>query len=126
MPEAEAVLDASPLILLSRSGHLDLLLSLKRPLVMPVPVFEEIHAKGSQDSTVRSVERAAFLKIVPSPPIPDAIERWDLGRGESSVLALAMDRPGALALLDDMEARRGARADLRYRALASAPAAGGR
>jgi predicted nucleic acid-binding protein len=106
MPEAEAVLDASPLILLSRSSHLDLLLSLQRPLVVPFPVFEEIRAKGSADSAVLSVERAAFLRIVPTPPIPDAIERWDLGRGESSVLALAKEHPGALALLDDREARR--------------------
>ena len=106
MPEAEAVLDASPLILLSRSGYLDLLLSLGRTLVVPFPVFEEIRAKGSADSIVRSVEGAAFLKIVPARPIPDAIERWDLGRGESAVLGFVKEHPGALALLDDMEARR--------------------
>jgi len=39
-------------------------------------------------------------------PISEAIRRWDLGQGESSVLAWAKVHSGALALLDDMEARR--------------------
>ncbi len=106
MPEAEAVLDASPLILLSRIGHLDLLLALGRPLVVPLPVFEELGEKGSQDLTVRAVGEAPFLQVLPVEPLPDAIVRWDLGKGESSVLAWAREHPGALALLDDLEARR--------------------
>ena len=39
MPEAEAVIDASPLILLARTSHLDLLLALQRPLAVPFPVL---------------------------------------------------------------------------------------
>jgi predicted nucleic acid-binding protein len=106
MPEAAAVIDASPLILLSRIGRLDLLLTLKRRLVVPVPVLEEIHAKGDRDPTVREVERADYLEHVPAPAISEAIRRWDLGEGESSVLAWARERSGTLALLDDLEARR--------------------
>jgi predicted nucleic acid-binding protein len=106
MPEASAVIDASPLILLSRISRLDLLLTLRRRLVVPVPVLEEIRAKGDQDPTVREVAQANFLEEVPSLPISESISRWDLGRGESSVLAWAKEHPGALAMLDDMEARR--------------------
>ena len=106
MPEAAAVIDASPLILLSRISRLDLLLTLRRRLVVPVPVLEEIRAKGDQDPSVREIDRASHLEEVPALPVSESIRRWDLGRGESSVLAWARENPGALALLDDMQARR--------------------
>jgi predicted nucleic acid-binding protein len=106
MPEAAAVLDASPLILLSRIRRLDLLLTLRRRLVVPVPVLEEIRAKGNQDPSVREIQQASYLEEVPALPVAESIRRWDLGRGESSVLAWARERPGALALLDDLQARR--------------------
>jgi len=106
VPDTAAVIDTSPLILLSRISRLDLFLTLRRRLVVPIPVLEEIRAKGDQAPTVRAVEQANFLEEVPALPIPEPIRRWDLGRGESSVLAWAREHPGTLALLDDMEARR--------------------
>lgn len=42
--------------------------------------------------------------------IPDGILAWDLGAGESAVLAYALDRLGALAIIDDLQARRCAEA----------------
>lgn len=105
MPDAIA-LDASPLILLSRAGRLDLLLPVAREIVVPEPVFREVMAKGSDDVTVRTVGAATWLKVVPSPATPDAIAAWDLGEGETSVLAWAYQRPGAHAVLDDLEGRR--------------------
>ena len=55
---------------------------------------------------VRELEHAHYLEEVPALPISEQIRRWDLGSGESSVLAWATEHPGTLALLDDMEARR--------------------
>ena len=106
MPEPAAVIDTSPLILLARISRLDLLLTLRRRLVVPVPVLEEIRAKGDQDPIVRELEHARYLEEVPALPISEQTRRWDLGSGESSVLAWATEHPGTLALLDDMEARR--------------------
>jgi len=106
MPDPAAVIDTSPLILLARISRLDLLLTLRRRLVVPVPVLEEIRAKGGQDPIVRDLEHAHYLEEVPAPPISEQIRRWDLGSGESSVLAWATEHPGTLALLDDMEGRR--------------------
>jgi len=40
------------------------------------------------------------------PEIPASIDEWDLGAGESEVLAWAREHSGAIALLDDLEARR--------------------
>src|ERR1700719_773987 len=79
MPEAAAAIDASSLILLSRISRLDLLLTLRRRLVVPVLVLEEVRAKGDQDPTVRAIERAHYLEEVPALPIPESIRRWDLG-----------------------------------------------
>jgi hypothetical protein len=98
MPEAAAVLDASPLILLSRISRLDLLLTLRRRLVVPVPVLEEVRAKGNQDPSVREIQQASYLEEVPALPVADSIRRWDLGRGESSVLAWVREQPGSSSL----------------------------
>ena len=106
MPESAAVIDASPLILLSRISRLDLLLTLERRLIVPTSVLQEVRAKGDQDPAVQDVGRARYLEEVPALPIPEPIRRWDLGSGEASVLAWAMEHPGTLALLDDLEGRR--------------------
>jgi len=43
---------------------------------------------------------------VPDPPIPAEVQAWDLGPGESAVLAQALMRPGMEAILDDLAGRR--------------------
>jgi predicted nucleic acid-binding protein len=110
MPEAAAAIDASPLILLSRVGRLDLLLTLERRLIVPRPVLDEIYAKGNADPAAKSLLAAPYLEAASALQIPQAILRWGLGKGESSVLAWAAEHPGALALLDDLAARRCAQA----------------
>jgi predicted nucleic acid-binding protein len=44
--------------------------------------------------------------LVTEVPVPPLIQAWDLGPGESAVLAWALAHPGALAVLDDLAARR--------------------
>lgn len=41
-----------------------------------------------------------------TPAVPELIQSWDLGKGESSVLAWAYAQPGTLAIVDDLVARR--------------------
>src|ERR1700730_10242179 len=100
MPDTAAVIDASPLILLSRIDRLDLLLTLERRLIVPASVLQEVRAKGDKDPTVRAVGLASYLEEVPAIPIPEPIHRWDLGIGEAAVLGWAMEHPGTLALMD--------------------------
>ena len=72
-------------------------------------MIEEIRGHGTDDPTVRALERASWLTIVPGPTIPPAIAAWRLGPGESAVLALALAEEDSWAVIDDWGARRCAR-----------------
>ncbi|MBF0311426.1 MAG: DUF3368 domain-containing protein [Magnetococcales bacterium] len=100
------IINASPLIFLARSRHIHLLQHLHRPILVPQPVVQEIRARGPHDPTVRTLNETAWLEIVPAPAIPGEILVWDLGLGESAVLALARSIPGSIALIDDQSGRR--------------------
>jgi len=104
------VVNASPLIYLARCGLLDLLRLRGEDVRVPAAVAEEIHRRGPTDPTVRAMADTPWLKIVPTPVTPDSIQSWDLGMGESSVLAWALAHPGTMAILDDLAARRCAEA----------------
>lgn len=101
-----AVSDASPLILLSRTGYLEFLDLLNSPVQVPAAVADEIREKGEQDITVQTLRDDPRLEVVKSPEIPQEIRRRDLGSGESAVLAVAQALPEAIVLLDDLAARR--------------------
>lgn len=100
------IINASPLIFLARSRHIHLLQHLHRPILVPQPVVREIRARGPHDPTVRILNETAWLEVAPIPVIPDEILVWDLGLGESAVLALAQSKPGSIAMIDDLSGRR--------------------
>ena len=100
------VVNASPLIYLSRAGHLDLLQIAGKSIFVPESVILAIGAKGTGDATVLAVASASWLTRVPRPAIPARVAAWDLGAGEASVIAWAIGHPGATAILDDLQARR--------------------
>jgi len=101
-----AVVNASPLILLSAAGLTELLQLAGEPLFVPQAVVTEIEAYGPADTTAATVRRLNWLTIVPPQTAPPIIERWDLGSGESSVLTWAYTHAGTVAVLDDLPARR--------------------
>jgi predicted nucleic acid-binding protein len=101
-----AVVNASPLIHLSRAGYLSLLEVTGSTVVVPAPVAEEIRAKGAVDVTAQAIEGTPWLEVVPAPAVPQEIAAWDLGPGESSVLAWAHLHQGSVAILDDLQGRR--------------------
>jgi predicted nucleic acid-binding protein len=100
------VVNASPLILLARSDCFELLQVAGKELFVPASVSKEILQRGSSDITVQAMENATWLRIVDDLPTPNNILSWDLGPGESSVLAWALAHPGTEAILDDRPARR--------------------
>jgi predicted nucleic acid-binding protein len=98
--------NASPLIQLADADLLDLLQLAGPEIVVPQPVADEIRAGGAADAAVRALDSIPWLRVVGVPMTPPTIHAWDLGEGESSVLAWAHANPGTLAILDDLAARR--------------------
>ncbi len=80
-PVAErAIINASPLIFLSRSGHLDLLRVFAGEVWVPEPVAGEIRRRGMRNITTRAIEETEWLIPQPIAAIPTAITEWRLGR----------------------------------------------
>lgn len=100
------VVNASPLIVLSKAGLMDTALELATDLIIPEPVAEEIsRAKDPADPAICWLSRQSGLRK-PSPVPSPFLAAWDLGAGETSVIAIAQSLPGSIAVLDDLAARR--------------------
>lgn len=104
MSEAPVV-DASPLVILAKAGLLDLLTLEGETVHVPAAVAREVQAHGD-DQAAMGLSRVSWLLVVQSPTVPSSIAAWDLGEGESSVLAWAVSHPPSVAVLDDLAARR--------------------
>jgi len=104
-----AVFNASPLIFLAQAALTDLTRLAGEPMFVPRAVIEEIEQYGSNDPTAKEIRKADWLNVVDAETAPSIIERWDLGRGETSVLTWAYNHRGTTAVLDDLAARRCAR-----------------
>lgn len=100
------VVNASPLIYLSKAGLSELLQLLAPRIRVPQAVATEIQQRGGLDVTARLIETTDWLEVVATPNIPEIIQAWDLGRGESAVLAWAYLHLGSEAIVDDLAARR--------------------
>lgn len=103
------VVNASPMIALLAIGQEGLLPMLFDDVLIPEAVRKEIEAGRLKDANVRRLATLTWLKLAPAAPIPESVQGWGLGRGESSVLAVAAAETGCRAILDDLAARRCAR-----------------
>ena len=100
------VIDASPLIFLSKAGQLDLLQKIAcTNILVPVAVKNEIQQYGKNDITVQALTQTNWLNIVDTPPIPKSIQSYKLGAGESAVLTWAYINPNTETIIDDLAAR---------------------
>jgi predicted nucleic acid-binding protein len=64
------VINASPLIFLSKAGLLSLLKIVGEELVVPKAVALEIQRRGQNDPTVQALATTAWLVIIEIPAIP--------------------------------------------------------
>jgi predicted nucleic acid-binding protein len=74
-------------------------------IIVPDSVIAEIRAGEMQDATAIIAIRWAASRRVPDAMVPVSVERWDLGSGESQVIAHGM-AGSRWAVLDDLAARR--------------------
>jgi predicted nucleic acid-binding protein len=94
------VVNASPLILFARIGWLDLIERLAPATLIPNAVIEEVRAGQVKDRTAAVALEWAEQDRVADLSLGASIEHWDLGLGESQVIANSVRAP-RWAVLDD-------------------------
>lgn len=104
------VFNASPLIILAKSGLVDQLLPLATQVWIPQAVADEVrNIKSSTDPATLWLAGKNPL-IHPRTQISPFVLAWDLGAGESEVISITEKISGSTAVLDDLAARRCAQA----------------
>lgn len=73
---------------------------------VPQQVYDEVAGSMHTDSAAHRLADAGWIERASTGAIPTSIVEWDIGAGESAVIALAMGIPGATAVIDDLFGRK--------------------
>jgi hypothetical protein len=100
------VVNSSPLIALSRIGHLQLLPDIYSEVYIPLAVQKEIVSVGIRVGT-EAVKNASWIHVV-TVSNPNAVHlfRKKLDAGESEAIVLAVELNAELLLMDELKGRR--------------------
>lgn len=107
---AEAISNTSPLLYLYRVGAIEWLAELFQSVWVPGSVVLELAEGRRQGHDVPTPSSYGWLEVVEPKHMPSEWLALDLGRGELGAMALALDNPTRIVLLDDALARRTAQA----------------
>jgi predicted nucleic acid-binding protein len=101
----KAISNSSPLINFAALGRFTLLRELYRTIVIPDAVYHEVVVAGRGQPGAAEVEQAYWVtrEAVINPSIVAALH--ELGRGEAEAVALAVENPGSLLILDERRGR---------------------
>jgi predicted nucleic acid-binding protein len=105
---AVVIADTSPLQYLFQVGLIELLQQLFGAVQIPVAVRDELLVGRSLGFDVPDPAMFPWMSIRAT-PAARSVERVELGAGERAVLALALEIPDCLVVLDDAAARASAR-----------------
>jgi predicted nucleic acid-binding protein len=97
------VLNASPLIFFSKIGLIDLLPSMVDKFVIPKGVIFEIEQHNDEAAEWVKLFGKRFEVAIPA--IPKLVAAWDLGLGETEVIAYAYNNKDYIVAIDDKAAR---------------------
>ena len=106
----DAICNTSPLLYLHRIGTLDWLPKFFSSIWSANAVLLELQEGGKAGHDVPYPATYTWLKIADPRAVPSEWLTLDLGPGELAVLALGLENPDRIILLDDDFARRVARA----------------
>jgi len=107
---AEAISNTSPLLYLHRVQALHLLPALFSEVWTPRAVLRELSTGRERGHDVPDLSSHTWLQVMEPRVMPSEWLATDLGPGELAALALALENPGRIVLLDDALARRVAEA----------------
>ncbi|MGA9378245.1 MAG: DUF3368 domain-containing protein [Phormidium sp.] len=100
------IINSSPLIVLFKSQQAELLSQMFAEILVPAAVWDEITATGANDTASQQLPNVSWAQRIEVETIAPEIAAWDLGKGESAVLTLALKTPDCAAIVDDRAARR--------------------
>jgi predicted nucleic acid-binding protein len=101
----KVVTNASPFILLCKSGLVDLLPELFSEIYMPERVsIEIIEGNDIAAEKLHDYEETWILRVLPT--VAEEVLIWNLGNGETDVLSFAYGNENITALVDDRAARK--------------------
>lgn len=100
------VVDASPIILLAKTGHLNLLTACPDELLVPRPVAGEVEQANTDDPAREWIEGKGRSFVESTEPVASEVAAWDLGRGENHVLSYGFRHDRWTAVINDGAARR--------------------
>ncbi|MBD2347142.1 DUF3368 domain-containing protein [Anabaena subtropica] len=104
MPISRVIVNSSPLIVILKSQQTQLIPQLFTEILVPSGVIEEITTKN--DTASKLLPSISWIQIVEVNIIAPEVAAWDLGKGESQVLSLALQNSEFAAIVDDRAARR--------------------
>jgi len=102
------VSNSSPLILLSKLGHFDLLRRLFNQIVVSQDVWDEVVVRGAGRPGAAEMQQANWIRVATlSNPAQLAVwqTQHNLGVGELSTILLALDLSADVSLIDERRAR---------------------
>ena len=102
----KAISNTSPLLYLYRIGAINWLPELFDEVWIPEAVKNELLAGRSKGYDVPNPDDYPSLSVVNPKSMPSEWLALDLGVGEIAAMALALENPRQIVLLDDMLARR--------------------
>ena len=102
----KAISNTSPLLYLYRIEAINWLPELFDEVWIPEAVKNELLAGRSKGYDVPNPEEYPWLSVVDPKSMPSEWLALDLGIGEIAAMALALENPKRIVLLDDMLARR--------------------
>jgi len=102
----KAVSNTSPLLYLYRIGGFEWLPKLFDSVWLPRAVAEEFKEGRRKGYDVPNPDDYDWLEIIDPKAMPSEWLSLDLGPGELAAMALALENPTRVVLLDDMLARR--------------------
>ncbi|MEC4895426.1 MAG: hypothetical protein SAL07_19035 [Oscillatoria sp. PMC 1051.18] len=102
----KVIVNSSPLIVLFKSQQTDLLPQLFEEILIPQGVWDEITNSSKDDFASQQLPNVDWVRKVEVSSVEPEIAGWDLGKGESEVLSLALKAVNYGAIIDDRAARR--------------------
>lgn len=106
----DAISNTSPLLYLYRIEAISWLPELFSTVWTPKAVIRELEEGQRKGFDVPNPNQYSWLKIVEPKILPSEWLTLDLGAGELAAMALALENPSRILLLDDRLARRTAQA----------------